>query len=54
MNWIRERDITYNTEKNFDELLENLTEAVGFEVKRDMVELGEHHTCHSLSPIYFY
>lgn len=54
MNWVRERDITYNTEKNFDELLANLTEAVGFEVKRDMVELGEHHTCHSLSPIYFY
>ncbi len=54
MNWVRERDINYNTEKNFDEFLVNISEAVGFEVKRDMVELGEHHTCHSYSPIYFY
>ncbi len=54
MNWVRERDIAYNTEKNFDELLKLLSEDIGFEIKRDMVELGEHHTCHALAPIYFY
>ncbi len=54
MNWVRERDINYNTKKNFDTFLTHISAAVGFAVNRDMVELGEHHTCHSLSPIYFY
>lgn len=54
MNWVRERDITYNTEKNFPQFLTLISEAVGFEVTRDMVELWEHHVCHAYSPVYFY